>query len=611
MTGSVDSGRPVSPSQSATYADWRAAAEHELKGVRSERSLVTHTPEGIDVQALYRREDAAALASADGVLETVFWRGSPERDGRAWRWEAWIGPSEYDFSPLPALAVALSRPRVDALTARLTAADPIGWLLRHGSLPMPLAVCCDDLADGMRAAAEAGASLRIAAVGAHIWHEGGATAVQELAFGLATGAEYWRWLLNREIPPDQIGARMQLTLAAGVDFFTSLAKLRAARVLWAKMTAAFGPEPAGRPVFLAARTAARDKTRYDPHVNLLRLTTQALSAVVGGADAIEIRPFDEIAGGPTDLGDRLSRNLHEILAEEFGLEHVADPAGGSWYVEVFTAQLARQAWALFQEIEKRGGMAEAVLAGYPQSLAARAAEDEQVRVDTRCRPILGTTLQPNLQEEPIRAPTVAAAARRRRPSKPKPIKSFSALQAAAVKRTTLPTLRLAWTQKRDPGPTAPALQLARAAEGFEAVRRAGDEFLARTGRRARVFLAKIGPPQQHQARAGFAAGFFAIAGFEANSHPGFTTAEAAADAAVASGAAIAVLCSADDTHPRLAPVFARRVKAARPALAVVLAGHPGEREQEYRAAGVDEFIHVRCNAQTTLAQLQRRVGIRP
>ena len=340
-----------------------------------EKRLVTRTREDIDVQPLYRREDAAAVALGRGVGEVIQGRSTPPREGRVWRWETWVGPSEPDFSPLPALAVALTRVRVDPPTAAATAADPLGWLLSHGSLPMPLAACCDDLADGMREAAKAGTSLRIAAVGAHLWHECGATAVQELAFALATGAEYWRWLLNREIAPGQIGARTQLCLAAGVDFFMTVSKLRAARVLWTKMTAAFGHEAAGPPVFLVARTAARDKTLYDAYVNLLRLTTEALSAVIGGADAIDIRPFDEIAGTPTEFGARLSRNLHEILAGEFGLDRCADPAGGSWYVEVLTAQLARHAWTLFQEIEKRGGMAEAVLAGYPQSLVARSAED--------------------------------------------------------------------------------------------------------------------------------------------------------------------------------------------------------------------------------------------
>ena len=591
----------------ATYADWRAAVEQELKGVPLEKKLMTRTPEGIDVQPLYRREDAAALKLTAAPGEPPYLRGARRPDERGRRWEACTEPSEYEFSPLPALALALKRPEKDVPVR----ADPLGWLLSHGSLPMPLALCFDDAAEGMREAEKAGLSARIVGIGAHLWHEGGATAVQELAFALATGAEYWRRLLDRAVAPAQIAAHTHLGFAVGVDFFMEIAKLRAARVLWAKMTGAFGADAGAQKVFIAARTAAWDKTLYDPHVNLLRVTTQALSAVVGGADAIDIRPYDEVTGEPTELGERMSRNLHAILAEEFSFEHQIDPAGGAWYVEVLTEQLARKAWTLFQEVESRGGMAQAVLAGFPQSLVAKAAEDKQALVDTRRHPILGTTAQPNLREEPRNAPRAGAVDRARRKSVPKSIKSFSALQTAAAKRTTLPTLRIAWTQKREAGPTAPALRPFRAAGGFETVRRTGDDFLTRTGKRARVFLARMGPPKQHKARADFAAGFFAIAGFEIDGRKSFATAEEAAGAATASGAAIAVLCSTDDTYPQLAPVFARRIKAARPALVVVLAGHPGGREQEFRAAGFDEFIHLRSNVRATLAQLQRLAGVLP
>jgi methylmalonyl-CoA mutase len=254
-------------------------------------------------------------------------------------------------------------------------------------------------------------------------------------------------------------------------------------------------------------------------------------------------------------------------------------------------------------------MVKAVLAGYPQGLVAKAAADRQALVDTRRRPILGVTVQPNLREEPRPVPAAAAPAGTRRRSVPKPIKSFSALVAAAGKRTTLPTLRIAWTQKRDSGPTVTALRPFRGAEGFEALRRAGDEYLARTGQRARVFLAKMGPVRQHKGRADFSTGFFAVGGFEIDGRKSFTTAEEAADAAIASGAAVAVLCSTDETYPELAPAFARRIKAGKPALTVVLAGHPAECEPEFRAAGFSEFIHVRSNVRATLAELQRLAGV--
>jgi methylmalonyl-CoA mutase len=602
--------KSVLHSPSVTYADWRAAVEQELKGGSIEKKLVTRTADGIDVQPLYRRDDGAARAldAVHGAAPGL--RGLRPAGGPAWRWEAHNGTSGVEFSPLPALALAMTSSRPAGVAS--VPADPLGWLLSHGSLPMPLGNCFDDLAEGVKEADRAGFSGHTVGIGAGIWHESGATAVQELAFAIATGAEYWRQLIDRGVTPAQIAARAQLGFAVGVDFFMEAAKLRAARVLWAKTARGFGADGDAQNVFLAAHTATWDKTLYDPHVNLLRITTQAFSAVVGGAEAIDIRPFDAVTGIATELGERMSRNLHDILAKEFCLEHQVDPAGGAWYVEVLTDQLARQAWALFQDIERQGGMAKAVLAGSPQGLATKAAADRQALVDTRRQPILGVTVQPNLREEPKPVPAAAApagSAGTRRTSVPKPIKSFSALIAAAGKRTTLPTLRIAWTQKRDSGPTATALRPFRAAEGFEALRRAGDEYLARTGQRARVFLAKMGPARQHKGRADFSTGFFVVGGFEIDGRKNFTTAEEAADAAIASGAAVTVLCSTDETYPELAPVFARRVKAAKPALTVVLAGPPGERELEFRAAGFGEFIHIRSNVQATLAQLQRLAGV--
>ncbi len=556
---------------------------------------------------LYRREDAPAAGASTAPGEPPFARGTRLPGEKKVRWEARTAATMYEFSPLPALAMAIATAKHDATAA--VPADPLGWLLSHGSLPLSLLSCFDDLAEGIREAETAGLPARTVGIGAQIWHESGANGVQELAFALATGAEYWRQLLDRGISPAQVAARTQVEFAVGVDLFMETAKLRAARVLWSKLAHAFGADAEAQKVFVGARTAAWDKTVYDHHVNLLRITTEALSAVLGGADAITLQPFDELAGGPTELGERMSRNLHDILAEEFCFEHQIDPAGGSWYVEVLTDQLARRAWGLFQEIEKQGGMAKAVVAGYPQQLVARAAAEKQALVDTRRRPILGTTVQPNLREEPRPEPKTDLAAGTKRKSVPKPIKSFSALVAAAVKRTTLPTLRIAWTQKRDSGPAAAALRPFRGAEGFEAVRRAGDDLRMRTGKRARVFLARIGPAKQHKARADFSSGFFAVGGFEIDGKRSFPTVEEAAAAALASGAAVVVLCSTDETYPELAPVFARRIKAAQPALAVILAGHPGEREAEFRAAGFDDFIHVRSNVRTTLSQLQRLAGV--
>jgi len=611
MTAPTEQGKSAADFAPATYAGWRAAVERDLAGAPFEKKLVTRTIEGIEVQPLYRASDVPPGAAAAVPGGQACRRGPRAAGAGAGRWLVASAPVEYDFSPLPALAAALGRARGGAPAAPAVVADPLGWLVGAGSLPLPLAACFDDLAEGLRVAHEAGIAGRMAGIGTECWHEAGATAVQELAFAVAGGAETWRQLLDRGAAPGAIAARLQIGVAVGVDFFMELAKLRAARVLWSKMAAAFGGDAAAQKAWLAARTARSDLTLYDPEVNLLRLTTQALAAALGGADQIAVLPFDAVAGEGSELGRRLARNLHAILADESALGDLIDPAGGSWYVEALSDQLGRQAWALFQEIERRGGMAAAILAGYPQQLVARSAAERRALVDSRRRPILGTTIQPNLRETPrggaAPAPGPGAAPR----PAAKAIRSFAALRSAAAKRHTLPALRAAWILRRPAGPAAPALQPYRAAADFEAVRRAGDDFLVRTGARARVFLAKIGPRAQHKARADFATGFFAVGGFEIDGKRSFETVGAAAGAAAASAAAIAVLCSTDETYPQIAPEFAQRLKAARPAAIAVLAGHPGGQEAAYRAAGFDEFIHLRANARTLLAGLQRRAGVLP
>ena len=373
-----------------------------------EKKLVAHTPEGINVQPLYRREDAVARLLTAAPGETPYLRGARRPDERGRRWEASTEPSEHEFSPLPALALALTHPGKDAPVP----ADPLGWLASHGSLPMPLALCFDDVAEGMREAEKAGLSTRVVGIGAHLWHESGATAVQELAFALATGAEYWRQLLDRAVAPAKIAAHTHLGFAVGVDFFMEIAKLRAARVLWAKMTGAFGADAGAQKVFLAARTAAWDKTLYDPHVNLLRVTTQALSAVVGGADAIDFVPM--MRSPATDRAGRHACRATSTpsLPRSFrsSTRSIPPAAPGMWKCSPGSspARPGRSSRRWRSTAAWRRPCSPVI----PQPLVAKAAGDKQTLVDTRRRPILGTTVQPNLREEPRPAPG------RRQPASP-------------------------------------------------------------------------------------------------------------------------------------------------------------------------------------------------
>ena len=242
--------------------------------------------------------------------------------------------------------------------------DPLGDLARDGATP---ADAFERLSAHVDTLAAHTGQLGSIAVDTAVYHDAGANAVQELAVALATAVAYFRALSSRGHAIDGLGQRTQVFLNIGEDFFLEIAKFRAIKPLWAQMTRAFGMAVAGQKIVLHARSGRRDKTRRDPHVNLLRLTAEALAAALGGVHSICIAPFDQALGASTAFSRRLSRNLQLILQEELQLAQLIDPAGGAWHIERLTDQLARKAWAQFQEIEARGGMLACLRSGYLQA----------------------------------------------------------------------------------------------------------------------------------------------------------------------------------------------------------------------------------------------------
>ncbi len=531
-----------------------------------------------------------------------------------------------DALPLASLLLEYIRSN-GASASRLTGsitADPLGHWGATGELPAGLDALYDSLAGWTTWAAANAPGLKTVGVNAALWGDAGSTATQELALALAAAAEYLRVLNQRGVPVATAAARVAFHVAVGPQFFTEIAKFRALRPLWTRVVTAFGaaPEVAAQAT-VRASTGRWDKTLLDPHVNMLRVTTEALSAVLGGCDALHVAPFDEVTGVTTEFSRRVARNVHTLLAEEFSFATVADPAGGSWYVEKLTDELARKAWALFQDIEARGGLAAALRTGYPQQLVAKAAADKRDGVAKRRVGLVGTNLFPNLKEKPLVAATFDAVAfqatrsgeaKRQRdtamaPATRRPSQLVPQLNSVRDGATVGQLSRLFHAGAPAEAAIAP-VSVRRAGEDFEELRAASAAFADLTGSRPKVFLAKMGPVLQHKARADFSAGFFAVGGFESMGKKAFETPEAAAEAAVASGALVAVLCSTDDTYPTLVPAFAKAVKAANPKITVVLAGLPAEPAvvTAYKQAGIDEFIHIRANVYEMLAKLLKQIG---
>ncbi len=523
--------------------------------------------------------------------------------------------------PLAGLLAALAKKRginLGKINGSLTA-DPLGELAARGALPAGIDALYDDLAVWTTWAEKNAPGLATVGVDASVWLDGGGNAVQDLAFALAAGVEYVRALGKRGLTPAQIAPRLRFTFAVGPQFFMETAKFRAFRLLWTRAATAFGLEPGATPAKVHARTARWNKTVLDINVNMLRTTTEALSAVLGGVNSLHIAPYDEVMGAPDEFSRRISRNIHTLLSEEFHFTAPNDPAGGSFYIEKLTDELARKAWALFQEVEKQGGFLAALKAGFPQAQVAETAKGKFDGLDKRRIGLVGTNLFPNLKEKtpparPTATPEFAAAraqaVKARRSAAPAGVKDFASTIAAAEKGATLGQLFAAIHSAGKPDAAVAPVAPHRASEGYEALRAASAAYAAKHGARPKVFVAKMGPVLQHKARTDFTAGFFATGGFEMIAKEAFETAEAAAQAAVASGAPIAVLASTDDTYPVLAPAFAKAVKAAKPAVKVILAGMPADDAlmAAYKEAGFDDFIHIRANVRGMLAAFLKQIG---
>jgi methylmalonyl-CoA mutase len=366
--------------------------------------------------------------------------------------------------------------------------------------------------------------------------------------------------------------------------FAGIATVRAARRVWDAMLAACDVPEDRRGLRLQARTAARMMTRRDPWVNLLRVTAATFAAGVGGADGVIALPFDVELGFPNELGRRMARNTQLLLIEESHVGRVLDPGGGSYYVEAHTEELASRAWDLFGEIERQGGMAASLLDG---TIAARLDETWSRRVvdlARRVEPITGVSEFPFLDETPVvREPLDVAAIR----------------DAASGDETHVA-----------PGAATAidALPAHRSAERIEALRDGSDAFLATHGHRPRVFLANLGPVASHTARATWALNFYEAGGIEAVTNDGFATADEAAAAFAASGATIACVCSSDAVYAELAETTAKALKAAG-AVRVELAGKPGDAEDAYRTAGVDDFVHMGIDQIEHLRTVQNELGV--
>jgi methylmalonyl-CoA mutase len=509
--------------------------------------------------------------------------------------------------------------------------DPLGVLAHAGKLPQSLAGAYREMTALTSWAAQYAPRLQTICVHSRPWHDAGGHAVEELAFTLATALEYFRELNQRGLGVNTVAPQMRLAVNVGSNFFMEIAKLRALRMLWSRLVSSLGGGEAAQRASLHVRTARWNKTVCDPYNNLLRTTIEAFAGVLGGADSLQVGAFDETVRPADDFSRRIARNTQIILQKECLLTQVIDPAGGSWYVESITAELAQRAWTLFQEVEKLGGMAAALRAGFPQQKTAATAAERIQAVTRRRQSIVGVNQYANPKEKPLPVPvTDPEHFQKRRAQQVASLRTslddadnaavlkdlarlveadetglFEAAIAAAERGATLGELTRS-LRIRDAAPEViTRVHLTRAAASVEDLRAA----MNRQSERARVFLCNLGSLKEHKARADFARGFFSVGGFEVISPAGFKTPADAAAAFAKSGARVAVICSTDDNYPALVPVLVPLLKAAVPEAIIVLAGYPTEQIAAHKQTGVNEFIHLRADVMETLRLIQLQLGI--
>jgi methylmalonyl-CoA mutase len=398
--------------------------------------------------------------------------------------------------------------------------------------------------------------------------------VQELAFSLASGAQYLDLFTDAGMSVREITQRMRFHFAIGSQYFMEIAKLRAARYLWAHIVKAHNPSTECACVYqmkIHAETSQWNKTLYDPNVNMLRTQTEAMSAVLGGVDSLLVRPFDEIYGAPSELAERVARNQQLLLKEESHFAKIVDPAGGSYYIEELTEMLIDAAWKLFLEVQEQGGYLEAAKKGFIQGAIRETAKARDMDIAMRRENFVGTNQFPNFKEE--------------------------------VKKALYPSI-FESDDRTEPDAVIETLKPYRGTQAFEAIRYKTDEYAQKNGRPV-VYMFPMGSLSMRKARAQFACNFFACAGFDVIDNNGFQTVDEGVKACLENKAAIVVLCSSDEEYPTFAPEAYEKLNGK---AVVVVAGNP-ENRPELEAKGLANYIHVKNNILEELKGYQQKLGI--
>ena len=595
---------------------WEEVITADLKGADYERKLVWKTGEGFNVRPYYRAENLEGikfLGSQAGEFPYV--RGTHAHN--RWRVHQTVSvvcPKEANAEALKILNAGVDSLGFCIASADFSAAD-LDTLLKDICIPaveitfcgektahvaelvlakvekegiakedVRIAFCIDPLVKGLSSKGEFCSPngekciarivelihktkeykhVRIVTVAGQTFGNSGSTIVEELAFTLSAGHDYLVRLTDAGLDVDAAARKLRFSFSVSSNYFMEIAKFRAARMLWANIVKGYGPaKNCACKMQIHAETSRWNQTVYDPYVNMLRGTTEAMSATIAGVHSLEVMPFASFEN-PTEFSKRIARNVELLLKNESHFDQVVDPAGGSYYVENLTQSIAAEAWKLFLEIEEKGGYTEAYKAGLivERIKASAAAKDKNIA--TRRQTLLGANQYPNFTE-------VAG----------KEITAESVTRKQAEGNVLVPY---------------------RGAMAFEEMRLHVD----RSGKEPKAFMLTCGNLGMARARSQFSCNFFACAGIKVIDNTYFKSIEEGAKAALESKAQIVVVCASDDDYAEAAP----KVKELLGGKAIlVVAGAPAC-APELEAQGITNFINVKSNVLETLKFYLKEMGI--
>lgn len=601
--------------------EWMDKIQVDLKGADYEKKLVWKTNEGFKVKPFYRQEDLEGLKTTDGLPGQYPYLRGIKKDDNTW----FIRQDIRVDDPAEANAKALDilNKGIDSLgfhvPAKALDADFIRTLLKD--------ICCEcielnfttcqrhtlqlaellvayfkekgydpekiqgsvnfdpiskmlqkgkDLSGIVAKGAELVKVLapfpkfRCIAVNSLKLNNAGAYIYQELGYALVWGNYYLNALVEAGIPVDLAARKIKFNFGISSNYFMEIAKFRAARMLWADIVKAYGPtEECACKMVAHAETSTFNLTLFDSHVNLLRTQTEAMSAAIAGVNSITVTPFDKVYETPNAFSERIARNQQLLLKEEAHLNRIVDAAGGSYYIENLTVAIAQQAWNLFLETEDAGGMLAAIQQGTVQDTVNASNKARHEAVSKRKEILLGTNQYPNFSERT---------------------------------EGKMPVSCCCGCGGHENEAAFASLNTDRAASEFEALRLQTEH----SGKRPKAFMLTIGNLAMRQARAQFSCNFLACAGYEVIDNLGFATVEEGAEAALKVQADIVVICSSDDEYAQYAvPAY----ELLKDKVLFIVAGAPACME-ELKAAGIENFIHVRCNVLETLKSYNEKLGIK-